>query len=252
MVVNCVNQDEVVVEVEQEKDGEMQLCSLPFTICCWAAGAHPHSLSFRLGDSGVALSDRGWIRVGPTLQTVSYDNVFAAGDCSQIEGLGSEESPPKAGVYAVRAGPVLVENICKYLKEEELVDYDPQSDFLKIMNCGDGTAIGFRFGLPLVGKWVFDLKDDIDVMFMDLFRLENLPSLNDKTNDDGRDGSIHVAQYDDAIRQIDRIDALEAAKILARSDDGVDYQEAWITLREMVADEDYKREVLKCFKKLNR
>ncbi len=59
--------------------------------------------------------------------------------------------------------------------------------------------------------------------------------MNNKINDD------------DIVREVIRIDALEATNILARSDDGVDYQEAWITLCEMVVDEDYKSEVLKCF-----
>ncbi len=69
--VNCVHSDEVVMEVEQDNDVEIQLCSHPFAICWWASGAHPHSLSFRVDDSGVALSDRAWIRVAPKLQTVS-------------------------------------------------------------------------------------------------------------------------------------------------------------------------------------
>ena len=80
--------------------------------------------------------------------------MFAAGDCSEIV---SQRSPPKAGVYAVRAGPILIQNLMISLlsidaadNTTELVEYIPQNDFLKLMMCGDGTALGFRFGLPMV------------------------------------------------------------------------------------------------------
>ena len=92
----------------------------------------------------------------------------------------------------MRAGPVLIENLTRYLRndhqQQQLINaggddnsalkaYEPQSDFLKLLVCGDGRALGFRFGLAFHGKWVMDLKDKIDTNFMDLFREEHLPEL---------------------------------------------------------------------------
>jgi len=85
---------------------------VPATHVLWATGAEAQSLAAVLARRGVATSERGWVRVSPTLQSVSHEDLFAAGDCAQIDGLpGGAASPPKAGVYAVRAGPVLVRNL---------------------------------------------------------------------------------------------------------------------------------------------
>mmetsp|Transcript_26831 Transcript_26831/g.65216 ORF Transcript_26831/g.65216 Transcript_26831/m.65216 type:complete len:547 (+) Transcript_26831:387-2027(+) len=212
------------------------------THCLWATGAESHPLARQLGDRGLALSDRGWIRVNQYLQSVSHPFVFAAGDCNVIEGL-SKPSPPKAGVYAVRSGPILVENLTKYLTastEEEsktLTAYDPQDDFLKLLVCGDGTALGFRFGFPIQGKWVFELKDAIDLSFMNLFKAENLPELVEGKPYDN-------SQYDVTGDRRPPLDPIDAAAIWRRTDEDVNFQEAWDVLRDMAADEQYKDSVL--------
>ena len=135
--------------------------------CIWATGAEAHLLASSLSNKGVSCTpDTNWIRVSPTMQTLSHENIFASGDCCTIEGLSdSRGSPPKAGVYAVRAGPILIENISillrLYAHSESTKDltyqmkiYDPQDDFLKLIVCGDGTALGFRFGRAFYGSWV--------------------------------------------------------------------------------------------------
>ena len=37
------------------------------------------------------------------------------------------------------------------------------------MMTGDASSIGSKFGIAFVGKWVWELKDMIDMSFMDLF-----------------------------------------------------------------------------------
>jgi len=37
------------------------------------------------------------------------------------------------------------------------------------MMTGDGKAIGAKFGITMVGKWVWEMKDYIDRGFMKLF-----------------------------------------------------------------------------------
>ena len=219
---------------------------IAYTHCIWAAGASAHALSKEIQMAGISVDGNGWIEVGSTLQSVSHCNIFAAGDCATITGLkdaksGNERaSPPKAGVYAVRSGPLLIKNISRYFLEQEMDEYDPQDDFLKLINCGDGTALGFRFGLPLRGKWVWELKDTIDQMFMDLFREDNLPDLSKEDIE----REYASAQYDEYKRGSKRPSPEEGCQLILRGDENVDFQHAWGVLREMMSDEEYKNEVL--------
>lgn len=242
---------------------------LPFQYCLWATGAGAHDLAFTLGErkvdgsDGLTISSRGWIQVNEYLQSVSHPQVFAAGDCCTMEGAyGISSTPPKAGVYAVRSGPILIQNLTKYLKQQrqkqankekvvELTPYQPQDDFLKLVICGDGTALGFRFGIPFQGKWVFQLKDKIDRGFMDLFKVENLPSLtseeeeNDNADDDDKSQEYDTSQYDAVdVERPPKKDPYDAAELLQRTDDDVNFQEAWDVLRDMSSDEEYRQSVL--------
>jgi len=233
--------------VEEVKEQSLLLTTgeeISFTHCLWATGAGAHDLSFRLGHRGLATSKHGWVRVNECLQSVSHPDIFAAGDCCTIEGL-KNDSPPKAGVYAVRSGPILIDNLPRALPADEddekkpLTPYKPQDDFLRLMVCGDGTALGFRFGFPIQGKWVFDLKNEIDNSFMDLFRAKNLPTLK-------KGQTYDTSQYDDnsTTKRPEPLDPPDAAKLLQRTDDDVDFQLAWSILRCMTKDEDYKEAVL--------
>jgi selenide,water dikinase len=215
--------------------------SIPYTHCLWAGGAAAHPLAEKLQQSGLSVSKRGWIRVNGSLQSVSHGNIFAAGDCCTMELPGGKLSPPKAGVYAVRSGPVLIQNLTRYMQSKDLIHYEPQDDFLKLLACGDGTALGFRFGIPVRGKWVFQLKDHIDQMFMNLFKEANLPRLHQGTEYD-------TSQYDtldDGGRT--RLNPSEAANLLQRSDDEVDYLQAWYVIRDMADDREYRSQVLASF-----
>lgn len=59
------------------------------------------------------------------MQSTSHPNIFAGGDCVTMKTYAAEHFPPKAGVYAVRAGPIISDNVFKFIKGEELVKYIP-------------------------------------------------------------------------------------------------------------------------------
>ena len=135
-------------EPEPEPPRSLQLS---FDHCIWATGAGPQELvrancmSFPNqppqgpfttntdNHSWLKVTPEGWIAVHPTLQSTSHPFVFAAGECAtmvqpnnnkhQNKDNDDEKSsvvtgrawPPKAGVYAVRAGPILVQNLTRYL-----------------------------------------------------------------------------------------------------------------------------------------
>ena len=69
-----------------------------------------------LTDSGLALTDSGFLAVSDTLQTRSHPNVFAAGDVATMV----NHNRPKAGVFAVRQGPPLYENLKRYVTGQPL------------------------------------------------------------------------------------------------------------------------------------
>ena len=211
--------------------------TLEYTHCLWATGAAAHPLAQTLLTRGLAVHPQGWIQVNQHLQSLSHPFVFAAGDCSNIQGL-PDGPPPKAGVYAVRAGPILIDNLTAFLQQKPLIKYKPQNDFLKLMVCGDGTALGFRFGHPIYGRWVMQMKDHIDQMFMSLFKKDNLPCLDEKVTYD-------TSQYDDSDNSgRTRLQPQAAADLLQRTDDTVDYLVAWNVLQDMTKDEHYQQKVL--------
>ena len=76
------------------------------------------------------------------MQSASHPNVFAGGDCVTMESYAEKHFPPKAGVYAVRSGPIVAQNIVSFVKGEELTKYVPQTGFLSLLMTGDGKAIG--------------------------------------------------------------------------------------------------------------
>ncbi|MFT5484775.1 MAG: selenide,water dikinase, partial [Halieaceae bacterium] len=122
------------------------------------------------GDAGLDCDERGFISVNKYLQSVSHHNVFAAGDIASLQ----HAPRPKAGVYAVRQGPVLAENLRRYLLDEALKPFKPQSGFLSLLSTGDGSAVGDWRGIGFRGRWVWRLKDRIDRTF--IRRFEELPT----------------------------------------------------------------------------
>uniref|UniRef100_A0A7S3PD46 FAD/NAD(P)-binding domain-containing protein n=1 Tax=Amphora coffeiformis TaxID=265554 RepID=A0A7S3PD46_9STRA len=229
--------------------------ALQFDYCIWATGAGAHNLAYRLQKRGLALDDHGWIQVNKCLQSTSHSFVFAAGDCAS-----HPASPPKAGVFAVRSGPILIQNLTRYLLSRgppvaimdgqdssttsslDLVEFVPQDDFLKLLACGDGKALGFRFGIPIHGKWVWEMKDTIDNTFMDLFKVEKLP-----TDPEDKKRLFDISQYDASYacqEHNNTIDPQLAAQTLRRDDDDVNYKDAWKIIRDMACMAWYRDQVL--------
>jgi selenide,water dikinase len=133
------------------------------TVWVVGAAAHPWPRA-----AGLPVDERGFLRVGPTLQVEGHPELFAVGDCAS---LVEHPRTPKAGVYAVREGPILTHNLKALLAGEALRRYTPQGDFLALLNLGDGTALGSKWGLSFDGGWVMKLKDWIDRRFMVRFQV---------------------------------------------------------------------------------
>ena len=137
--------------------------SLPSAFTLGAAGARPHRW---VSETGLT-TEAGYLRVVPTLQT-SDPAVFAAGDCAHL-GFAPR---PKAGVFAVRAAPILLHNLraAAMGMPGDMRPFRPQRDYLKLISLGDKRALAERSGLVGAGSALWRWKDRIDQDFMDKFR----------------------------------------------------------------------------------
>jgi selenide, water dikinase len=147
-----------------------------------------------LRETGLALDEKGFIRVAATLESVSHPGVFAAGDVAAVDGYRL----PKSGVYAVRSGPPLGDNIRRSIIGQTLKAYKPQSDALYLVSTGEPYAIGARNGLVVEGRGIWRLKDWIDRRFIAKFT--ELPQMAAP----GRSPATPVAD-EQAIREISAI-----------------------------------------------
>jgi len=129
---------------------------VPYAACVWATHAEPPDI---VAASGFDCNERGFLRVHDTLQYVGNASVFASGDAIS---MASHPALPKAGVYAVRQGPTLWDNLQARLEGHSLRAYSPQPRTLFLLNSGDGGAIMSYGKLASRGKWAFAWKDYID------------------------------------------------------------------------------------------
>ena len=124
-----------------------------------------------LTDTGLDLDAAGFVRVRETLQSTSHANVLAAGDIAAF----AERPLAKSGVYAVRAGPVLAENLRRLARGESPRPFRAQQRTLSLISTGGPHAVGSWGGLALQGEWVWRLKDRIDRRWMR--RYQDLPPM---------------------------------------------------------------------------
>jgi selenide,water dikinase len=148
-----------VVQVEEGRlilaDGAM----VGFDEALWVteAGAAPW-----LAETGLALDPGGFVETDEFLRSPSDAAVFAAGDVAAMRGHPRD----KSGVYAVRAGPYLAENLRRALAARPLRRAIPQRRALALIGTGDGRAVASRGAFAAEGAWLWRLKQWIDRRWM--------------------------------------------------------------------------------------
>ena len=148
-VMSCVG-EAITLEDGQE---------LPCDLIVWTTSASPQDALRHLS---LSTDERGFLLVRSTLQSIDSDNVFVVGDCASLV----DRPLAKAGVYAVRQGPILWKNIRRRLESRPLVAWKPQKSFMTLLNTGNEQAILTYRGIGVHARWCWRLKDYIDRRFM--------------------------------------------------------------------------------------
>lgn len=160
--------DFFVEAVEEDRVRARDDRALPHDHVFWVTGVEPFAA---LRDSGLATDSDGFVEVHDTLQSTSHPDVFAAGDTAGMRG-----SPrPKSGVFAVRQGPTLADNLRRHAVGRPLRRYRAQRRALALIGTADGRAVASRGRWYASGRWVWVWKDWIDRRFMR--RFQELPEM---------------------------------------------------------------------------
>jgi selenide, water dikinase len=112
--------------------------------------------------TGLLLAPGGFIAVNSTLQSLNDPDLFAAGDCAAMIASPRE----KAGVFAVRSGPPLAENLRRRACGKPPTAWRPQRRHLTLISTGERHAVASRAWFKAEGAWVWRLKDFIDRRWM--------------------------------------------------------------------------------------
>ncbi len=172
--------DIIRIEDTGIKMSEGSLIESDFTIL--ASGAYPYPWIKQTGIPCI----NGFIIVDKFLRSPKFPFFYAAGDCAHLQ----ETPRPKAGVFAVRAGPYLFHNILATIEKKALKKFTPQRNHLKLVSIGGRRAISSGRGFHLSGSLIWNWKDLIDRNFMDsFFRLRPMSYNNPKKKIHGQDGS---------------------------------------------------------------
>ncbi len=166
-----VHLEETVCEVLPDKIR----CESGLTVECdytfWVTQA---SAPRWIEESGLKTDLEGFVLVKETLQSLYHPDVFAAGDIATM----IDHPRPKAGVFAVRQGKPLFENLRRTLLEKPLQAYKPQKLYLGLIGTGDGKAIASWGLFGWQSSLLWRGKDHIDRKFMTQF--SDLPQMGSR------------------------------------------------------------------------
>lgn len=132
---------------------------LPCDHLVLAGGLEPAPL---IGALGLPVAADGRLRVRPTLCSAADDAVFGVGDCAVVD----QAPRPAAGVFGVRAAPVLLHNLAALGDGGPRRAFEPQRNWLSIMDLGDGRGLAMRGRFWSLGRPALRLKRYLDLGFV--------------------------------------------------------------------------------------
>lgn len=156
--------DERIESVDEHSVSTQSGRTYPQSDLLWLTG--PKSPGF-FKRSGLTTDAGGFLLVNDSLQSLSHPDLFGAGDCIAIDRY---PALAKNGVYAVRQGSVLWNNLRNQLGGKQLAVFTPQKNFLSLLSTGGGEAFLMYGKRAVHGKLPWLLKQRIDQKFMQRFK----------------------------------------------------------------------------------
>ncbi|MGM0418161.1 MAG: NAD(P)/FAD-dependent oxidoreductase [Thermodesulfobacteriota bacterium] len=117
-------------------------------------------------NSALSINDHSGLAVNKYLQSLSYPDIFGGGDCIYF----TDNPLAKKGVYAVKHGEVLKNNLLEYFTNKNYKIYLPKSDYMQILNTGNKSGVLYKNKLVIQGKIPFYIKNYIDTKFMKKYK----------------------------------------------------------------------------------
>lgn len=147
---------------------------------CVIAATGARAASWLSGCFGFSPNGTEFLAVGDGQQSVSHRQVFAAGDAASRVVMPHARS----GVYSVRAGPILAENLRRALAGLPPQSYRPASRSLCLLATGPQEAIASWSGFAAGGRWAWKWKERIDRRFVAPYRQPSASRMEEKHESD--------------------------------------------------------------------
>ena len=182
---------------------------IQFDECFWCTDARAQK--WLKTNTNLELNEKGFINIKATLESANTKDIFAAGDIAN----NVEHPRPKAGVYAVRQGPPLAENLRRRCVGEDVLPFTPQKTVLALINTGDDHAIASWGTQSLgghnsaLGERLWKWKDNIDRKWMKMYE-PNVEMIK-KMEREEQEGVLH-SKYKNKAVTFAGAEALEAIK----------------------------------------
>lgn len=119
-----------------------------------------------LTKTGLALDENGYILVNSHQQSVSHAHVFACGDIA----TRSDLPHAKSGVYAVRAGEAMGDQLLAAIQGADLSDIQVRKRSLNLLNTANRRAIASYGPFCSSGWLMWQLKNFIDKRYIRSFQ----------------------------------------------------------------------------------
>ena len=126
-------------------------------VWCTEAAAVPW-----VAQSGLAVDRAGFMQVSSSLQSISHDCVFGAGDAASMVNHPRERS----AALAVQQGPWLAANLVRAVRRETLQMYKPRRRSLSMISTGNRYAVASYGPFAVEGSWVWGWKERNDRRFI--------------------------------------------------------------------------------------
>lgn len=160
LALQALHQEDITVQLGTDW---CQTIAQSSDLIIWATGAQAHEWQTDPISRGNLCTDNsGFIEVDEHLRSISHPNVFAVGDCAVLQ-----TPVPKAGVYAVRMGDTLSNNLKAVISRHALMPFKRNGIALALLNAANGSAIASWGPLGWQGQWVMRWKDRIDRGFIE-------------------------------------------------------------------------------------